>query len=200
MRKLSGHNRRGRREGYDIVSSRDSAQLPESGPILTIVHFPHFDTPAGLRLDFRLVRPKMPSMPDPAKAAGIPSYLVWQAPLAPFAWAASAGIIADRAFGLSWQAAFGLLFFGLVGWVITSRPSGRHISLLSGCAVSAALAALHHHQHLNAFAADDIGNFATEQPRLVRLRGQLVEEPAADFVRHDDPLVSRPRTETTRAV
>ena len=49
-----------------------------------------------------------------------------------------------------------------------------------GASTAAALGALHHHQHHDLVAADDIARVATEEPRLVRVRGRFAQEPVVE--------------------
>src|SRR5262249_48360727 len=50
------------------------------------------------------------------------------------------------------------------------------------------------------YAADDIGHFATEEPRPVVLRGVFDSEPTVVRQKKDDPLRTFPRAEPTRVV
>ena len=62
------------------------------------------------------------------------------------------------------------------------------------------LAASYHHGWLNNFPPDDIGEFATPEPKLVRMRGILDEEPTVALQTHHDPLASFDRSDPTRSV
>jgi competence protein ComEC len=132
-----------------------------------------------------------PARPDSAYAS------VWHAPLVPVALAVTAGVVADRALGVPVPVAAVVLAIGLVGWAARRfAPAGLPFLWLAVAAVGA----LHHHQYRDLFAADDIGRIATAEPRLVRLRGRLAEEPTVSTPARPDPLRSVPRAEPARAV
>lgn len=124
---------------------------------------------------------------------------IWHAPLVPVALAVTAGIIADRQFGFPLTWAWIALGVGLIGWAV-----GLHRSTSAGlpCLWLAlfAVGALHHRQFRTLFAADDIGRIATSEPRLMRLRGLLAEEPSSSESSRPDPLRSMPRSELSRSV
>lgn len=124
---------------------------------------------------------------------------IWQAPLVPVALAATAGIVLDRfasvPLGISLVAAAGFL----TAWAMvrTGRQRGLALAYLLGAV--AALGAAYHDCYRNSYPADDIGRFADEQPRLARLSGMVADEPIT--VRQpDEPLRSRPRSDSTHAV
>lgn len=117
---------------------------------------------------------------------------VWQAPLVPLALAATAGIIADRYLGISFVFSMIAAIAGLFGWAATRLAPQSSLPLIYLWLASAALGAAYHHWRYDVFAADDIGNHATTEPRPVKLRGLLVEEPAGCWRQHDDPLRSIP--------
>src|SRR6516225_7589936 len=110
--------------------------------------------------------------PEPARIEFSP--IPWQAPLLPFALVMTAGIVVDRVFSV--PLAFSLLIAGacLVAWRISQR--GQHVSLpLVYLAIAgAALAAGYHQSYREIYRAVDIGNYATAEPRPVRLEGVLV--------------------------
>src|SRR5207253_9436873 len=120
-----------------------------------------------------------------------------RAPLVPIALAVTAGIVADRVVSVpvSWAAVFAAL--GLVAWIAALRSSNRSAPawLMITCA---ALASLHHHQYQNVFRADDIGQLASSEPRLTRLRGVLSDEPELHRLPRN-PLRSIPRPDSTRS-
>lgn len=109
-----------------------------------------------------------------------------RAPLVPWAFALTVGILVDRflephPLALTVAAVLGLL----ARW----RKNGRLGLLVTW----AALAGLAHHGHRTLRGADDIGTLAVDPPRLVRLRGTLIEEPIVQQPDRDDPLVPRHR-------
>jgi competence protein ComEC len=136
-------------------------------------------------------RPK--DSPDSAFAS------VWRAPLAPVALAVTAGIVADRALGVPPAVAMGAVAVGLIGWL-----AGLNKSAATGLPflwlALAGVGALHHHQYRTLFAADDVGRLASAEPRLVRIRGRLTDEPTIAGVPLSDPLRSMPRAEPARTV
>jgi competence protein ComEC len=118
------------------------------------------------------------------------------APLFPFAVAATAGIVADRYLGVPSSAWFLTAVTSLLTAAIAIR--GNDLLRLGALWVAAGgLAGAYHHGWRNDFPADDVGNVAAVEPRLVRVRGSLAEEPSRRRHPHADPLVSRPRPETT---
>jgi competence protein ComEC len=118
------------------------------------------------------------------------------APLVPFAVAATVGIVADRYLDVpptSWLVLAGA---GLILWVAALKR--RDLTALSGLWVFAGgLAGAYHHAWRCDFPADDLGNVAAIEPRLIRVRGTLAEEPSARRRPKNDPLVSRPRTDSS---
>ncbi|HEY1376117.1 MAG TPA: ComEC/Rec2 family competence protein [Gemmataceae bacterium] len=124
---------------------------------------------------------------------------IWHAPLAPVALAVTAGVVADRALGLPPAGVVLALGVGLVGWAAgLSKSAAAGLPLL--WLACAAAGALHHHQFRSVFATDDVGRLTTAEPKLVRLRGRLAEEPTSAGPAKPDPLRSMPRAEPARAV
>jgi competence protein ComEC len=130
------------------------------------------------------------------------------APLLPFAVAATAGIVADRYLGIESSHWLIVVAAGLVvavgggsflGPLTRGRsPGSNDLLRLAGLWLSAGgIAGAYHHGYRNDFAADDIGNVAAVEPRLVRLRGTLAEEPSIRRPVAADPLIARPRTDFT---
>jgi competence protein ComEC len=102
---------------------------------------------------------------------------IWRAPLVPVALAATCGIVLDRYFSLPLLPTFliglaGLLLFAWLAW--THEPLG---ALACMALTVAAFAATYHHWRRDVYSADDIGNFATADPRPVLLRGIVDSEP-----------------------
>lgn len=125
---------------------------------------------------------------------------VWQAPLVPVALAFTAGIVLDRY-------AEPPLVFSLVGvlvcliaWAVTRnrRPAGLPLAYLFTAV--AALGTAYHHWYEAEYAPDDIGNYATEEPRPVHLYGELAEEPTVAWHPHEEPLQTFRRSGPTVAV
>jgi competence protein ComEC len=124
---------------------------------------------------------------------------LWQAPLVPVALAITVGVAADRLIGVPLQFSTIALLGGVIAWLLASRRSfARGLPWL--WLAFAALGALHHRQYRDVYRADDIGHVATEEPRLVRLRGRLVEPPTTSGPAKADPLRSLPPSESSRGV
>ncbi len=115
------------------------------------------------------------------------------APLVPFALAASAGLIADRYVGVPFDAALLASGAAVVAWFALQGRSPIAIGLLWFAVAGAAAA--HHHGHRHRFPPDDIGAVADETPHPVKLRGVILEEPILRK-RNPDPLAPIHRTET----
>src|SRR5947209_8101464 len=132
------------------------------------------------------------------RRAGIATDL-WHAPLVPVALAVTAGVALDRLLGVPLQISAFAFLGGLAGWMVAARRSfDRGLPWL--WLALAALGALHYRQYRDVYPADDIGPAATEEPRLVRLRGRLVEAPMTSGPAKPDPLRSLPPSESSRGV
>jgi competence protein ComEC len=131
--------------------------------------------------------------PDSAYAS------IWHSPLVPVALAVTAGILADRIIGVPVSTAAIVLAVGLAGWAAGGRRS-TSAGLPFLWLAFAAVGALHHHQYRDVYADDDIGRLTTAEPRLVRLRGRLDEEPTTAGSPRSDPLRTLPYAEPARAV
>lgn len=132
----------------------------------------------------------------------LPSELPWRefarAPLVPAAVASFLGIIADRSFTLPVEASFVLAAVGLLAALLVRK----HAALCIALGVFA-LAAAHHHLHRHHFAADDIGNFATPNITVTRLRGYVDEVPVIRRADHSEflgPARRHDRASTTLSV
>src|SRR5262245_64852274 len=125
--------------------------------------------------------------------------MIAESPLVPVALAASAGLLADRYLNLPFTFEIATLVVAFVAAIVMLRRGHRYAPAALWV-VAGALAALHHYQHRNIFAADDIGNYATDEAKLVRLRGVLGEEPTPFRPGRADPLASYMRPDPTRSV
>jgi competence protein ComEC len=118
----------------------------------------------------------------------------------PVAIALTAGIVADRYAGIPWPVSLAAALGFLAASAATCMGRQRLLSLLYFAGAVAASGAAYHHCYRNVYPADDIGEFATPEPRPVKLRGTLVEEPTVSLHPKNDPLQSFERPDPTRAV
>lgn len=125
--------------------------------------------------------------------------LIWESPLVPVALAVTAGLVVDRYFDvpttLFW---IGLVMAGSLAVGCAALWPHRVVPCLwvaCGC-----LAGLHHHTFRSAFPADDVGWLTTSEPRLMRLRGWLAEEPTPFRQPRPTPLTPYPQPEPSRSV
>jgi competence protein ComEC len=109
------------------------------------------------------------------------------APLVPIALAATLGIVLDRYVGLPLVGSLSVALLALLGWVLARRRRQVALSPLLLWVSIASLAAAYHHVRRDVYPADDIGSQATDEDRLVRARGVIVEEP---FIRRPAPLLA----------
>jgi competence protein ComEC len=127
---------------------------------------------------------------------------IWQAPLVPVALAATAGVVLDRVVSVPLLVSFVAVLAGLAGWGLSRSGLGRPglpLAYLFGATVG--LGAAYHHWYREIYPADDIGAFATAEPRPVRVRGVLLAEPARRYApTADEPLRSYARPESIQAV
>ena len=131
---------------------------------------------------------------DPLPKPTPPAWVAFaDAPLVPFALAASAGLLLDRYAGLPFDATLIAAGVAVVAWFLVQNRSPVAAGLL-WLAVAGAAAA-HHHWHRHGHPPDDIRAIADETPKVVKLRGVILEEPIAQK-RNPDPLAPVRRTET----
>lgn len=146
-------------------------------------------------------RSEFPPVPlAPGRPFARRSSAVWQAPLFPVALAVSAGIVADRYWLIPLAASLTLAAVAVVAWLVARSGRHRHLSLIYLAVAAGAVGAGYHHSHREIYAADDIGNFASIDPKPVRLRGKVVEEPTINWQVHGDPLESMDRPDPTVSV
>jgi competence protein ComEC len=121
---------------------------------------------------------------------------LWRSPLVPVALAVTIGIILDRYFSISFLTGVLVIVVALLAWAMAH--GARSPSLLLPCLLLAlaAFGAAYHHWYREMVADDDVGNFATEDPRPVLLRGILEEAPTPSVEEDAEPLRSIPRKET----
>src|SRR5262249_18312159 len=101
---------------------------------------------------------------------------ILESPLFPIALSATAGLLLDHYVALP-IAVWGVgLVTAFAVWVkLFRKESPRAVAAL--WVAAGFLAGGYHHYHCNHFPSDDIGNFATDEPQLVRVRGVLDDEP-----------------------
>jgi competence protein ComEC len=135
--------------------------------------------------------PATAALPDLDELPHRPAEPAWRefarAPLVPVALAATAGLIADRYAGVSFDAGMLLAAAGLIGWFVLRNRRARFAVALLWASFSG-VAAAYHHAHRHFFDANDIGEFARPEPALVRVRGVLTDDPVTRFAPRADPL------------
>jgi len=125
--------------------------------------------------------------------------LTGYAPLLPAAFAATLGIVFDRYLSVPIPAAMIVVVVSLILSILLLRTRSADMSRLPQWLAVTAIAAAYHHAVRDVYPADDIGYLADHEALLVRGRAVVVEEPVVRPGR-TDPLLSRPRTESTSAV
>jgi competence protein ComEC len=118
---------------------------------------------------------------------------VWRSPLLPVALAVTVGIAADRAWMLPLaQTLPGAIAF-LIAWFLARRDNRPRIALGCLLLVFVGVGAAYHHDHCFTHSANDVGAIASTEPRAVRVRGSVDEEPTRLPATSLEPLRSRPR-------
>jgi competence protein ComEC len=118
----------------------------------------------------------------------------------PAALALTAGITLDRNFGIPLPISLATFLAGLCAWLAASLGGQRVLALVYLAVMVAAFGAGYHHRFWYFYAEDDIGEFATEEPRPVKLRGVIAEEPIREIQPKQDVLQSFPRSEPSHSV
>src|SRR6516164_1430821 len=119
---------------------------------------------------------------------------LWRAPLVPVALAATLGVALDRYLGLPLPVSLIAALAALVAWAVALFGRRSGLAAVYLWLTVAALAAGYHRCYREWYAADDIGNAATPEPRPARLRGTLEEEPRISGEPSLDPLQSLTHT------
>jgi len=125
---------------------------------------------------------------------------IWRAPLVPAALALSAGILLDRQLSLPLPGSLIAAAVCLAAWFCARTSSHPGLPLIYLALAGAAFGAAYHHFRRDSFAANDIWQFAKDEPVPVQLRGILDEEPIHHRAPPSDPLYSRPPFGDTVAV
>src|SRR5262245_29661072 len=88
--------------------------------------------------------------------------LIWEAPLVPVGFAATAGLLLDRYVGLP-IVAWGLgLVAAFSAWGKLFRKNSPR-AVVALWVAAGFLAGGYHHYHCNLFPSDDVGNFAADE-------------------------------------
>jgi competence protein ComEC len=136
----------------------------------------------------------------PAAPPGVLADPLWRAPLVPVALAATFGVALDRYVGLPLPVSLIAALAALVAWAVALFGRRSGLAAVYLWLTVAALAAGYHRCYREWYAADDIGNAATPEPRPAQLRGVLEEEPRSSGEPVPDPLQTWPHGETTVSV
>ncbi|HYV35421.1 MAG TPA: ComEC/Rec2 family competence protein [Gemmataceae bacterium] len=102
---------------------------------------------------------------------------IWRGPLVPIALAATAGIMLDRLLGVPLLWTILTATAGVVGcacFILRHRPLPALAMLWL---TTMALGGAYHHWRRDVFPADDVGQYVTEEPRPILLRGIVDTEP-----------------------
>ncbi len=98
-------------------------------------------------------------------------------PLLPVALSFSAGILLDRLLSISLGVALLLTLGGLLAWCWARSHKNPLFPLVWLCSGLVAMGAANHHWRRNLVPSNHISKLATSHPRLMRLRGIVVQEP-----------------------
>lgn len=122
-------------------------------------------------------------VPTVMGTAGAPTRLsIVRAPLVPFAFAVTAGIVLDRYASIPLPTSLVVAVFGILTWAIMFFGGKPEVAVVYLGISAAALGAGYHHGYLHVYAADDIGEFVTADARPAKLRGVLEEEPRIQWL------------------
>jgi competence protein ComEC len=125
--------------------------------------------------------------------------LIWESPLVPVAIAVTAGLVLDRYLEMTLAYSIAIVAGAAIAWLLLLKRKSRFAPFALWVAAGG-LAGNYHHLYRNVYPGDDIGNFATAEAKLVRVRGVLDEEPTLVWLPHGDPLASFLRPDPTRGV
>jgi competence protein ComEC len=102
---------------------------------------------------------------------------IWHAPLVWAALATTAGIVADRLTGVPLGLSIALAVSALLAWLCCSAGKRRGLPLVYLALAGVAFGAFYHHYRRDIIGRDDVSLLATNESRLIQLRGFLDEEP-----------------------
>lgn len=126
--------------------------------------------------------------------------LVWRAPLVPAALALTAGIVADRYLSIPERDYLFAAVAALAAWAICRLGRHNGLALVYLLLAVVAFGGFYHYWRHDFLQPDDISTHAAEDPRLVRVRGVVAEEPVVARRKPRSALQQLPRPETSRAV
>jgi competence protein ComEC len=136
-----------------------------------------------------------------AKLARVPvPENIWRAPLVPVGLGLTAGIVFDRYFSFPLPAYLFALLAALAAAAAACCGRQAILAVLYFSVTTAAAAAAYHHWYRDIYPPDDIGEFAKEEPRPVKLQGFIAEEPSLQLHPKNDPLRSFSRADPTVSV
>jgi competence protein ComEC len=155
------------------------------------------------------MRLESPVSPFGAAQGAPPSNLWRYQPLVPVGVAVVCGVLLDHLLMLSlvqWLGVAGMLLAAWCAIIVSGLAAGawpaQRLTWASSVCLLCAVCAMGgawRHLYWNVYPADDIGGWADRQPRPVRVRGILTEEPLVIPAREFDPLRTRPQGTRTIA-
>ncbi|GIW78572.1 MAG: competence protein ComEC [Gemmatales bacterium] len=125
---------------------------------------------------------------------------VWQAPLAFVAACVTLGTVGDRFIRVPLGISFFAAALSLCLWWAARKQRSPSLPLCYLGSALVALGASWHHWYRDVLPANDIGQFAVDEPQPVHLLGQIVEEPTTRPPRGDSELRSRAEETTAELV
>src|SRR5262249_13759935 len=106
---------------------------------------------------------------------------VWRSPLFAAALAWTAGMVCDRYLAIPLTVSFVAFLASLTAWGIVAWDRASGLPLVYLAISLAAIGAAYHRAWLEVFPADNIGTFATEDPRPGKIQGYLLDEPTMNL-------------------
>src|SRR5262245_28527209 len=137
----------------------------------------------------------MATLPGPAGLGHEPEAMaesIWRAPLVPVALAFTAGVALDRFAGVPFLFTLLLGAVSCAAFVVVRLSGAGRLGPVYLALAGVAFGAGYHHYRQALYPADDIGQLVRDEPRPVRLRGVLDEEPRRLPAAPHQPLRSQP--------
>jgi competence protein ComEC len=125
---------------------------------------------------------------------------IWRAPMVPAALVVTAGVLIDRYFRIPLKVSLAAGAAALLAYLATQFKKTNRLGLVYLGLAGAAFGMAYHNYRRDVYASDDIGRLAPVEPRPIRVRAILDEEPRRVPGVPDDPLRSRPRGEYASAI